>query len=62
MDQGVQQNAAMIEQATAVSHTLKTEIGGLVQMIGRFEVSQRRRPGSAAAGRLTTRAIAARAD
>jgi methyl-accepting chemotaxis protein len=41
MDQGVQQNAAMVEQATAVSHTLKTDIGGLVQMIGRFEVSQK---------------------
>ncbi|KQY28226.1 chemotaxis protein [Caulobacter sp. Root487D2Y] len=39
MDQGVQQNAAMIEQATAVSHALKTEIGGLVQMMRRFQVS-----------------------
>jgi methyl-accepting chemotaxis protein len=39
MDQGVQQNAAMIEQATAVSHALKTEIGGLVQMMGRFQVT-----------------------
>jgi methyl-accepting chemotaxis protein len=39
MDQGVQQNAAMIEQATAVSHSLKTEIGGLVQMMSRFQVS-----------------------
>jgi methyl-accepting chemotaxis protein len=39
MDQGVQQNAAMIEQATAVSHSLKTEIGGLVQMMARFKVS-----------------------
>ena len=39
MDQGVQQNAAMIEEATAVSHALKTEIGGLTQMMGRFQVS-----------------------
>jgi methyl-accepting chemotaxis protein len=39
MDQGLQQNAAMIEQATAVSHALKTEIGGLVQMMSRFQVS-----------------------
>ena len=39
MDQGVQQNAAMIEEATAVSHALKTEIGGLMQMMGRFQVS-----------------------
>ncbi len=40
MDQGVQQNAAMVEQATAVSHSLKNDIGGLVQMVGRFQVSQ----------------------
>ncbi|MDR6531241.1 methyl-accepting chemotaxis protein [Caulobacter rhizosphaerae] len=46
MDQGVQQNAAMIEQATAVSHALKTEIGGLVQMMGRFQVTS----GHASAG------------
>jgi methyl-accepting chemotaxis protein len=39
MGQGVQQNAAMIEEATAVSHALKTEIGGLMQMMGRFQVS-----------------------
>ena len=39
MDRGVQQNAAMVEQATAVSHALKSDISGLVRMIGRFEVS-----------------------
>ncbi|KQV57437.1 MULTISPECIES: methyl-accepting chemotaxis protein [unclassified Caulobacter] len=44
MDQGVQQNAAMVEQATAVSHALKNDIGGLVRMIGRFEVSQKAPP------------------
>jgi len=44
MDQGVQQNAAMVEQATAVSHALKNDIGGLVRMIGRFEVSQKAAP------------------
>jgi methyl-accepting chemotaxis protein len=44
MDQGVQQNAAMVEQATAVSHALKNDIGGLVRMIGRFEVSQKAHP------------------
>ena len=42
MDQGVQQNAAMIEEATAVSHALKSEIAGLVEMIGRFQVSDGR--------------------
>ena len=40
MDQGVQQNAAMVEQATAVSHSLKNDIDALVRMIGRFQVSQ----------------------
>jgi len=44
MDQGVQQNAAMVEQATAVSHALKNEISGLVRMIGRFEVSAKAAP------------------
>jgi methyl-accepting chemotaxis protein len=55
MDQGVQQNAAMVEQSTAVSHGLKSEIGGLVRMIGRFEVTGEReasaqRPGMRMAG------------
>ncbi len=50
MDQGVQQNAAMVEQATAVSHSLKNDIGGLVRMIGRFEVSQKAAPASARPG------------
>jgi methyl-accepting chemotaxis protein len=55
MDQGVQQNAAMVEQSTAVSHGLKSEISGLVRMIGRFEVSGERevsaqRPGMRMAG------------
>ncbi|WP_297511371.1 methyl-accepting chemotaxis protein [uncultured Caulobacter sp.] len=40
MDQGIQQNAAMVEQATAVSHALKTDIDGLVRMIRRFRVTQ----------------------
>jgi len=44
MDQGVQQNAAMVEQATAVSYALKNEISGLVRMIGRFEVSAKASP------------------
>ncbi|PIB92190.1 methyl-accepting chemotaxis protein [Caulobacter sp. FWC2] len=50
MDQGVQQNAAMVEQATAVSHALKSDISGLVRMIGRFEVSAKTAPQRQQAG------------
>ncbi|TCS13325.1 methyl-accepting chemotaxis protein [Caulobacter sp. BK020] len=39
MDQTVQQNAAMVEQSTAASHALKGEANGLMEMIGRFQVS-----------------------
>ncbi|PVM77417.1 methyl-accepting chemotaxis protein [Caulobacter radicis] len=42
MDQGVQQNAAMVEEANAVAHALKSEIVGLVEMTGRFRVSAAR--------------------
>jgi methyl-accepting chemotaxis protein len=49
MDQTVQQNAAMVEQSTAASHALKGEANGLMQMIGRFQVS------GAQAARTTTR-------
>jgi methyl-accepting chemotaxis protein len=50
MDQTVQQNAAMVEQSTAASHALKGEANGLMQMIGRFQVS-----GASAAVRSSTR-------
>jgi methyl-accepting chemotaxis protein len=39
MDQGVQQNAAMVEQSTAATHSLKAEAASLVLQIGRFQVS-----------------------
>ncbi|PVM85466.1 methyl-accepting chemotaxis protein [Caulobacter endophyticus] len=42
MDQGVQQNAAMVEEANAVAHALKSEIVGLVEMTERFRVSSAR--------------------
>lgn len=38
MDQMTQQNAAMVEQATAASHTLSTEAGTLESLIGRFNL------------------------
>ncbi len=67
MDQVTQQNAAMVEEATAASASLKAEAADLRQMIGRFNVSgastasvaplpRRERPGSAAPSRLKARA------
>jgi methyl-accepting chemotaxis protein len=40
MDQVTQQNAAMVEQATAASHSLKSECQELVRLVGRFEVGE----------------------
>jgi methyl-accepting chemotaxis protein len=34
MDQVVQQNAAMVEEATAASHSLKGEAGELAALVG----------------------------
>ena len=39
MDQVVQQNAAMVEEATAATHSLKGEAGELANLVGRFKVS-----------------------
>jgi methyl-accepting chemotaxis protein len=39
MDQGTQQNAAMVEESTAASHSLAKEANDLFQLIGRFEIS-----------------------
>jgi methyl-accepting chemotaxis protein len=38
MDQVVQQNAAMVEQATAATYSLKGETAQLVSLVGRFRV------------------------
>ncbi|CAN5525423.1 HAMP domain-containing methyl-accepting chemotaxis protein [soil metagenome] len=38
MDQVVQQNAAMVEQATAATHSLTGETAQLVSLVGRFKV------------------------
>ena len=40
MDQVVQQNAAMVEEATAATHSLKNEAKSLADMVARFRVSQ----------------------
>ncbi|HEX7884686.1 MAG TPA: methyl-accepting chemotaxis protein [Phenylobacterium sp.] len=40
MDQVTQQNAAMVEEATAAASQLKSETGNLVRMMGRFHVGE----------------------
>ncbi|MCZ8180126.1 MAG: methyl-accepting chemotaxis protein [Rhizobium sp.] len=38
MDQGTQQNAAMVEESTAASHSLAKEAEALFQLIGKFDI------------------------
>ncbi|TWF54775.1 HAMP domain-containing methyl-accepting chemotaxis protein [Neorhizobium alkalisoli] len=40
MDQGTQQNAAMVEQSTAASHSLAKEAASLNQLLSRFNIGQ----------------------
>ena len=40
MDQVTQQNAAMVEQSTAASHSLRSETAELVRLISRFRVGE----------------------
>jgi methyl-accepting chemotaxis protein len=56
MDQVTQQNAAMVEEATAAAAQLKREAAELGQLVGRFEV------GSAGAAAPSHRSEAARGD
>ena len=39
MDQGTQQNAAMVEQSTAASHSLATEAAALNNLLGQFRLT-----------------------
>lgn len=39
MDQGTQQNAAMVEESTAASHSLAREAESLFNLVGKFETS-----------------------
>jgi methyl-accepting chemotaxis protein len=48
MDQMTQQNAAMVEQATAASHTLREEAEGLASLMDQFRIGA---PDAAQAGR-----------
>jgi methyl-accepting chemotaxis protein len=41
MDQVTQQNAAMVEQSTAASHSLARESGELTRLVARFRLAQR---------------------
>jgi methyl-accepting chemotaxis protein len=40
MDQVTQQNAAMVEQATAASHSLANEAEELAGLIGQFQIDE----------------------
>ncbi|MFZ2100468.1 MAG: hypothetical protein WAU86_07875, partial [Oricola sp.] len=48
MDKTTQQNAAMVEETTAASHSLADEANGLAQMVAQFHTDER---GAPAAGR-----------
>jgi methyl-accepting chemotaxis protein len=63
MDQVVQQNAAMVEEATAATHSLKNEASSLASMVSRFKVGaenaavpQAARPGQRPATPVVNRA------
>ena len=49
MDQVTQQNAAMVEEATAASHSLSTEAETLARLISRFELGDTPKVQAAAA-------------
>ncbi|HBF30242.1 methyl-accepting chemotaxis protein [Rhizobium sp.] len=58
MDQGTQQNAAMVEQQTAASHTLASEADGLMALLRQFNLgngqANPRATGSSATPRMAT--------
>jgi methyl-accepting chemotaxis protein len=43
MDQGTQQNAAMVEEATATAHQLSSEAETLTRLLGQFRLAEARR-------------------
>jgi methyl-accepting chemotaxis protein len=60
MDQVVQQNAAMVEQATAASHSMKGEAQQLADIVGKFNIgAATRKPARAPARRAAAPAPAA---
>ena len=44
MDQATQQNAAMVEEATAASHGLAKEVQALTQLLGQFDIDRKYLP------------------
>ena len=56
MDQVTQQNAAMVEQTSAASHTLRQGVAELTGSIGRFQVGEPPRAGGRASERRRTAA------
>ncbi|WP_281408084.1 methyl-accepting chemotaxis protein [Rhizobium sp. P32RR-XVIII] len=48
IDQGTQQNAAMVEQSTAARHTLAREAAGLKALLARFSIDRSKPPTEAA--------------
>jgi methyl-accepting chemotaxis protein len=59
MDQGTQQNAAMVEESTAASHSLATEASALNNLLGQFRLTGT--GGFVAAAPVTTAPAAPRA-
>ena len=60
MDQVTQQNAAMVEESTAASHTLSQETEELTRLIGRFQVGEietPRKPQARGAEKIAARAL-----
>jgi len=55
IDQGTQQNAAMVEQATAASHKLAGDAGALNALLGQFQLGRERPILHPAASPATTR-------
>lgn len=57
IDQGTQQNAAMVEQSTAASHSLAAESAALFELIGKFRTGQSSSHSQAPAGRKPIQAV-----
>ncbi|MCI9865697.1 PAS domain-containing methyl-accepting chemotaxis protein [Rhizobium skierniewicense] len=60
MDQGTQQNAAMVEETSAAAHTLADEAARLLALIGKFNIGARnraQRPASAAPARPVKKTV-----
>lgn len=55
IDQGTQQNAAMVEQSTAASHSLAKDAEELMLLLGQFQVGGERLQSSRAVGRQVSR-------